>query len=131
VNERWLHFLVFRWQRHPRLNAMQSRCDTGIVSGALRMYDAATRGHKIHRAAPNRLLETETVSMDDLALEQIRDRGKPDVRVRPNLYSLSRWKFGRPDVVEKYERSDHAARFRRQHPTNTETTKIRFLGLDD
>ncbi len=48
--------------------------------------------------------------MQDLAVEQIGDRGEPDVRMRAHVDALAGQELGRPHLVEEDERADHLPR---------------------
>src|SRR5215831_5126838 len=56
-------------QRDPSLNAVHARPGPAqLGSGALRMHDAAPRGHPVDVAGRNRLHRAQTVAVQDLAL---------------------------------------------------------------
>ena len=52
---------------------------------ALGMDDAAPGRHPVHLARVDRLLRAEAVAVHDLAIEQISDGGKADVRMRAHV----------------------------------------------
>ena len=52
--------------------------------------------------------------MHDLAVEQIGDGGKPDMRMRPHVEPVAGAELGRPEMIEENERPDHARARRRQ-----------------
>jgi hypothetical protein len=60
--------------------------------------------------------------MKDLARKQVRDRGEPDVRMRPNVRAGAGRHVDRPHVIEEDERADQTALRRRQHATDHEAT---------
>jgi hypothetical protein len=49
------------------------------------VHDAAARGHPVHLARADHLLGAEAVAMHDLAVEEVRDRREPDVRMRAHV----------------------------------------------
>ena len=59
-------------------------------------------------------------------VEQIGDRGKPDMRMRAHVEALAAAEFDRAHLVEKNERADHAALRRRQRATHLESRRDRW-----
>src|SRR6185437_1074819 len=94
------------------------------------MRDAATGGHPVDIARAYRLMRAQAVAMDDLALEEIGDRGKPDVRMRPHIDAVPRRKCGRPHVIEEDERADQLARRCGQHAADGEAAEVARAGVD-
>src|SRR5262249_56024546 len=68
---------------------------------ALGMNDAATRGHPIDLAWPDRRGGAKTVAMHDLAVEQEGDGGEADMGMRPHVDALAGAKLRRSEVIEK------------------------------
>ena len=68
--------------------------------------------------------------MDDLALEEIRDRRKPDVRMRAHIDAATGRKSGRPHVIEEDEGADQLARRRGQHAADGEAAEVARAGGD-
>ena len=62
--------------------------------------------------------------MRDLAVEQIGDGGKPDMRMRPHIDAGAGAKLDRPHFVEKHEGPDHAPLRRRQRAPDFEIAEI-------
>src|SRR5258708_2170432 len=62
--------------------------------------------------------------MHDLAFEQVGDRGKADMRVRPHVDAVAGLEHRRPEMVEEDERPDHARAPRRQRPMHLKAAKI-------
>src|SRR4051794_36933636 len=94
--------LVLRRERGPNLDAVHA-CTRSAALGraALRMHHAAPRDHPIDVAWTNNLLRTQAVTVHELALEQVRERGEPDVRMRPHVDAGTRQQCARPHVVEE------------------------------
>jgi len=46
--------------------------------------------------------------MHDLAVEQIADGGKADVRMGPHIDAFAGAKYGGPEMIEEDEGADHA-----------------------
>jgi len=83
VRERRLVFLVRERERDPQLQAVQPRTAlTHFRRRPLRVHDAATRRHPVDVAGSDRSQRADAVAVHDLALEQVRDRREPDVRMR-------------------------------------------------
>ena len=99
--------------------------------GPLRMDDALAGGHPVHLAGANGLGCAGAVPMDDLALEQIGQGRKADMRVRADIDRLGpRREFCRPHLVEEDEGTDHAARVERQDPSDLKAPEILATGVD-
>ena len=62
--------------------------------------------------------------MHDLAVEQVGDGGKPDMRVRPHVDAVAGLEHRRPEMVEEDERPDHARAPRRQRAMHLEAAEI-------
>src|SRR5690606_38745588 len=89
---------------------------------ALGMRDSPPGRHPVHLARPDRLLAADAVAMHDLAVEEIGDRRKADVRMRPDV-DLARnagLEVHGPHMVEEDERTDHPAFRERQHSPDLE-----------
>ena len=82
--------------------------DTSFLAGSLRMHDAAAGGHPVHFTRSDRHRRAEAVAMHDLAVEQIGDGGKPDMRVRADVESVAGAEFRRTEMIEENEGADHA-----------------------
>jgi hypothetical protein len=82
------------------------------------VHDAATGNHPVDLVRPDTLSETQTVTMQDLALEQIGDRGQPDMRMRPHIERAAGREFDRSHLVEEDERADATSLRGRQHPSH-------------
>ena len=95
------------------------------------MHDAAAGGHPVHLAGADRHRGAETIAVHDLAVEQVADRGEPDMRVRPHVQPLAAAEFGRAEMVEKDEGADHARAHRRQGTAHGEAVaEVRSTGDD-
>src|ERR1700739_4171867 len=90
----------------------------------LGVYDAAPGRHPIDRARPDRQRGAETVAMYDLAVEQIGDSGKTDMRMRPYIDPLAGLEHGGSEMVEENKRPGHARAGRRQGPMHLKAAEI-------
>jgi hypothetical protein len=91
VLERRLHLLTFSGESDPALEAMHEPSSLSrLAARALRVDDAATRRHPVNVARTNGLIGAKAILVNDLALEQIRHGGEPDVRMRTDVQPLSR-----------------------------------------
>src|SRR6516225_6870878 len=103
---------------------MQRLAAAAALGGStLGMDDPAPRGHPVHRARPDRHGAAEAVAMYDLAVEEIGDGGQADMRMGPHVNAVAGLEYGRPEMVEKDERADHARLCRRQRAVHRETTE--------
>ena len=69
--------------------------------------------------------------MHHRALEQIGDRGQPDVRMRPHVVLVARRLGGRAEVVEEDEGPHGTAlRGRQQAPDLEATAEVLVVGLE-
>ena len=117
--------LVALWQRRPGLDAEQPvRGLLDFAALALRVHDATSGRHQVHLARHDRRRGAEAVAMPHFALEQIGDRGEPDMRVRPHVDAVTDQEFGRPHLVEENERADHLFLCRRQRAAHFEAAEI-------
>src|SRR5690348_17635287 len=89
------------------------------------MRDAAPCNHPIDLAGPDGLLGTDAVTVHDLAVEQIRDRRKSDMRMRTYVHASrnSRRKAYRPHMVEKNKGTDHSPLNGRKDATNVKAAE--------
>src|SRR5688572_6066285 len=85
VGEGGVGFLVLLRQRDPGLDAVHAAALAPRALEALGMRDAAAGGHQIHLAGPDRLLGADAVAVHDLAVEEVGERGEPDVRMRAHV----------------------------------------------
>ena len=68
------------------------------------MNDALASRHPVDLARTNRLHVTKAVPMQYLTLEQKRDGGEADMRMRANVHTGAGRKLSGPHVIEKDER---------------------------
>src|SRR5690349_10385117 len=61
--------------------------------------------------------------MQELALEQVRDRGQADVRMRAHVEAVAGLKSDRAHVIEEHERSDRPALRARQCAADVEVAQ--------
>ncbi|RWA56195.1 hypothetical protein AU476_04380 [Cupriavidus sp. UYMSc13B] len=86
VEERRLGTLMLLRQCHPGLDAVQTGAGGAHMLGrALRVHDAAPGCHPVDVARADRLVAAQAVAVDDLALEQVGDRGQPDMWMRAHV----------------------------------------------
>ena len=69
--------------------------------------------------------------MHDLAVKQEGQRGKPDMRVWPNIDALAVPQHGRPKMVEEDKGSDHSTPGVREGPAHGKATEIDAARHDD
>ena len=62
--------------------------------------------------------------MDDLAVEQISHRGKPNMRMRPYVDADACFEDGGADMVEENKRPNHARLRRRQRAMDLKAAEI-------
>ena len=125
MREARLDLLVVSRQRDPALQAMQRlAAHAALRRGALGMHDAASRGHPVDFARPDRHRRAEAVAVHDLAVEQEGDGGEPDVRMRPHVDALAAAELGRPEVIEEDEGADHAPLAVGQRAADREAAEI-------
>ncbi len=68
--------------------------------------------------------------MHDLAVEEIGDRGEPDMGMGPDIEPAPHQELGRPHLVEKDKRADHLAAGRGQGAPDLEPAEIAGPGQD-
>ena len=117
------------------------QCQPGLQAGdrhrraaqflrrALGMDDAAAGRHQIHVARLDDHFGAERIAVPDLAVEQIGDGGKPDMRMRTHIHRLAGAQDGRTHAVEEDEGADQPALCRRQSAANLEAADV--LGVRD
>src|SRR5262249_6063183 len=82
------------------------------------------RGHPIDLARLNRHRIPEAVAVQDLAVEQERHGGKPDMRMRPHIDALPGAKDRRTEMIEEDERTDHSPVDMREPAPHFEAAEI-------
>jgi hypothetical protein len=70
------------------------------------MHNATARRHQVEVAGRDDHFGAQTVAMLDLAVEQVGDGRKPDMRMRPHVQRLAGLEQGRSHPVEEDERPD-------------------------
>ena len=95
------------------------------------MGNAAPRGHPIHRARTDGLLEAQTVAVDDLTLDHVCDRRQADVRVGAHIQAATRRKLARAQVIEKAKRPQMLACERGQNPRNGKAVHVARMPAQD
>jgi hypothetical protein len=76
--------------------------------------DAAPGGHQVRVTWNDRLDAPEAVAMNDVPLEEVRQRAEPDVRVGRDVESVAGRKSDRAHVIEKHEGADVAPLLHRE-----------------
>src|SRR5215472_15797308 len=92
---------------------------------AFRMRDPAARGHPVHLAGANHLLDSDRIAVHDLPGKHVRHGRETYVRVRSHI-GVSRQAFRQLDgaqVVEEYEGTHHVVVRMRQHATHLESSE--------
>ena len=123
-------FLVLR-QRDPGLDA--EHLPLGVpdfVAGAFGVDDAATGRHPVDVARTYRLLVAEAVPVHDLAVEEVGDRGQPDMRVRAHVDPLAGLEGIRSHPVEEDEGTDHPPLGIGQHARDLEASEVPGARVD-
>jgi len=117
--ERRLALLLLARQRDPQLQPMQpAGLAALVIRRALAVHDAAPGGHPVHGARVDALHRAQAVAVQEGTLEEVGDRGQPDVRVRTDIgVGLGRQR-DRAEVVEEDEGTDRAARRHGQRTTH-------------
>ena len=64
------------------------------------------------------------IAMHHRPFVQIRDRGQPDMRMRPHIDAAASPEFDRPHMIQEHERPHGALLRRRQRPPNLESAQI-------
>src|SRR3954464_9164737 len=95
------------------------------------MDDAPPRRHPVALARADRRRGAQAVAMHDLAVEQIGDRRKPDVRMRPHVDPLAGMEFRRAEMVEENERPDHAPLGMRKRAAHREMADVDAARYDN
>src|ERR1700754_1806204 len=94
-------------QCHPDLDAMQSfPTVAGVGRRALGMHDAAPGGHPVDVARMDVDRAAQAVAMTDHAVEQPRDRGEADMRMRTDIEPRVITEGDGPHLVEEDEGPD-------------------------
>src|SRR5207244_11438132 len=113
--------LVRLWQCCPGLKTMYEVTSCALLRRrALRMHDSRPGRHPVDVAGLDPLYRSEAVTVSHGAIEQIRHRGQPDVRMGSHVGSApgleSNWAEGR----EADERPTRFDPVRKQLPTHSE-----------
>ena len=88
------------------------------------MHDAAAGRHQIHVARLDDHFGAERIAVPDLAVEQIGDGGKPDMRVRTHIHRLAAAQYGRTHAVEEDEGANQPPPCRRQRAADLEAANV-------
>src|SRR5437764_11123 len=101
--------------RAPSIGGPPSSRRRGSARGArtwrsaVGMDDAAAGGHPVHRARLDRLDGAAAVAVAYFAVEQIRDGGEADVRMRSDVEAVASLEDDGAHLVEEDEGPHHAA----------------------
>src|SRR5690606_1649125 len=132
MRERRLDFLEAVGKRHPELQAMESRAGVAQLGrGPLRMDDAAAGRHPVDLAWLDLLGDAQAVPMQDGAIEQPRERGQADVRMRPDIQGDARVERHRPELVQEDEGPDAGQLDGRQDAANRKPAGLGLARHDD
>src|SRR6476620_460206 len=88
---------LFLLGRHadPELQPVQRLAVAPVVGrGAFRVDDAAAGGHPVHRTGVNGGFDAEAVAMDHLAVIEVVEGRKADVRMRPDIEAMPALELG-------------------------------------
>src|SRR4051794_10756035 len=122
VGEGRLDLLMCRRESYPGLDTEQSRAlFLQLRAGSFGMHNPPPRRHPVDCPRSDRLHRAETVTVDNLALEQIGDRREIDMRMRSNVDAVPDFKLYRPHLVEENERPDHLTLCGRQSAAHIES----------
>ncbi len=131
VMERGRGLLVGLRQGDPGLDAVHAVAGGALGRRrALGVDDTAAGRHPVDVAGPDHLVETEAVAVLDRTVEQIRDRGQADVRMRPHVHADAGRHLRGADVVEEHERPQVAPQDMRQEAGDLEMADVVDAGLD-
>jgi len=130
VVKRGLRLFVGQGKRNPELQAVKPRRLPSLLrGGALGMNDAAPGRHPVEVARANRLERAEAVTVDNLAVEQVRHGGQADVRVRRDVEPSTR-REGAVHLVEEGEGADHPARCGRKDAPDRDAAEVAGAAVD-
>src|SRR5260370_12879552 len=88
------------------------------------MHDTTSCCHPVHRAWADRHHCAQAVTVDYLAVEQIRDGSEVDVRMWADINTLADAELGRPHLVEENKGADHLPCSGREGTANLEAAEI-------
>jgi hypothetical protein len=124
-----ISLFVDRRQRYPGLQSEQSgAASLQLRASPLRMRDATSGCHPVHRAWADRHHCAKAVTVDYFPVKQIRDRGEVDVRMWADIDTLADAELGRPHLVQENKRADQLAHPGGQCTANLEAAKIAGAG---
>src|SRR5690606_23122743 len=95
-----------------------------VFRRAFRMHDATPGCHQVDVARPDDEFGAEAVAVLDLAVEEIGDGRKPDMRMRLDVERPAGMQQGWPHPVEEDERTDEPALARRQGAPHREPANV-------
>jgi hypothetical protein len=126
-----LALLMRQREPNPELETVRARTSAPhFGTRAFGMDDAASRGHPVDVARSDGLVRSQAVAMDDLAVEEIRHRREADMRVRPNIETMSRREICGAHMIEEDERPDMTARLCGKHAAHGKAAEIARSGID-
>lgn len=128
----WFCLFMFTREGDPALETKELRRSGALsVASPFGVNDAAARDHHVHLTRADRLNIAFAITMDQLAVDEIRKGGQPDVRIGARVDSLSGFEGHRPEAIEENERADHAPHGRRKRSTDFEPTKVPGVRKDN
>jgi hypothetical protein len=86
------------------------------------MNDPPPRGHPVDRTRADQLNGTETIAVQDFAVEEIGHGGEADMGMRPHIEAGPGRQHSRAHLIEEHERADRAAFGRGENAANLEAT---------
>lgn len=127
-----LGFLVFQRECDPQLKPVHAGTgEPQFLWSSFGMHDAASGGHPIDVTRPNRLVRSEAVAVNDLAVEEVRHGREADMRMRAHIDPVTRGEFGGPEVIEEHERANAKPHRRRQNTSDGKAAKVVRAGVDN
>jgi hypothetical protein len=88
-------------------------------------------GHPVHVAGSDALCAPQTVTMQDLTLEEIGQGGKTDMGMRPHIQSTADYELARSHPIEEDERAGHLPLAGWQRPAHLKPSNVVGAGYDD
>src|SRR5437870_3455189 len=107
VRVRETRLSVFQSLRHarPELQAVGTAAHAAqLRRRALRMCDAAARGHPVDRARLDVLHRADAVAVHELSFEKVGHRRQPDMRMRTDIAVAEGLELLRTEMIEEKER---------------------------
>src|SRR4051812_36417403 len=124
-------FLVLGGERDPALDAEQLRANgPQLLRRPLGMHDATPCSHPVQFTRADRQFGPERVAVHDLAVEEVGDSRKADMRMGPHIHSGAEQEFGRSHLIEEDKGPHHLTLGRRERPPHLEAAEVASPGHD-